>query len=80
MSFVTRISLTALNRDVPFSVLFFPSHALLKQTLTPDGELASFSLVFGSGIVSAMISSGLVTPFDGRLQFVKRHSLNNHFR
>ncbi|KAJ1978281.1 mitochondrial aspartate-glutamate transporter agc1 [Dimargaris xerosporica] len=54
-----------LLRDVPFSVLFFPSHALLKSCLEdPVTGQTPFWGVFASGMAAAFMASGLATPAD----------------
>ncbi|ORX85571.1 mitochondrial carrier [Basidiobolus meristosporus CBS 931.73] len=53
-----------LLRDVPFSILFFPSHAYLKTLCADSNGNVSFPAVFGSGIVAGVIASGAVTPAD----------------
>ncbi|ORX90212.1 mitochondrial carrier [Basidiobolus meristosporus CBS 931.73] len=53
-----------LLRDVPFSVLFFPSHAYLKSVCADTNGNVSFQAVFASGIVAGVFASGAVTPAD----------------
>ncbi|KAI9292412.1 mitochondrial carrier [Neoconidiobolus thromboides FSU 785] len=53
-----------LLRDVPFSILFFPSHAYLKQKFASEDGTTSFSAVFGSGIIAGAIAAAAVTPSD----------------
>lgn len=73
-------SLATLCRDVPFSFLFFPSVALLKDSF--GGADAGLAAVFGSGIIAGAFASGLVTPMDvvkTRLQapFVGKRPFHN---
>ncbi|KAK9721400.1 mitochondrial aspartate-glutamate transporter agc1 [Basidiobolus ranarum] len=53
-----------LLRDVPFSILFFPSHAYLKTLCADSNGNVSFPAVFGSGIVAGVFAAGAVTPAD----------------
>ena len=53
-----------LARDVPFSLLFFPSYANIKIALADkDGKNSLGSLLLAGGIAGA-VCSGLVTPAD----------------
>ncbi|KAL7749437.1 hypothetical protein RI367_004991 [Sorochytrium milnesiophthora] len=53
-----------LARDVPFSILFFPSHAYFKSLCAnPDGGV-DFQYVFGSGILAGWLAAAAVTPMD----------------
>ncbi|KAI9222207.1 mitochondrial carrier domain-containing protein [Blastocladiella britannica] len=51
-------------RDVPFSILFFPSHALFKSLAADEHGKVSFGAVFGSGILAGWLAAGAVTPSD----------------
>jgi hypothetical protein len=55
-----------LCRDVPFSVIFFPSVAIFKQALAPgcDSGEAPLSATFGSGILAGALAAFVVTPAD----------------
>ncbi|KAJ1929131.1 mitochondrial aspartate-glutamate transporter agc1 [Tieghemiomyces parasiticus] len=54
-----------LLRDVPFSIFFFPSHAILKSLFVdPATGQAPFHAVFLSGVTAAFFASGAVTPAD----------------
>ncbi|KAJ1655185.1 mitochondrial aspartate-glutamate transporter agc1 [Dispira simplex] len=54
-----------LLRDVPFSFLFFPSHAVLKTFFEdPETGATSFGAVFLSGVTAAFFAAGAVTPAD----------------
>jgi len=64
-----------LLRDVPFSIMFFPSHAYLKQKFADSEGNVSFGAVFGSGILSGGLAAAAVTPSDvvkTRLQVAAR--------
>jgi solute carrier family 25 aspartate/glutamate transporter 12/13 len=53
-----------LTRDVPFSVLFFPSYANLKKAFADHrGENSTFSLLAAGGIAGAL-AAAVVTPTD----------------
>lgn len=55
-----------LCRDVPFSLLFFPSLSILKALVpkNPDGSIPFYG-VFWSGIIAGAGASAIVTPMDG---------------
>jgi solute carrier family 25 aspartate/glutamate transporter 12/13 len=53
-----------LLRDVPFSVIFFPLQASLKQVVTAEGDKPSFGVVFWSGVVAGAVGGAAVTPAD----------------
>lgn len=53
-----------LLRDVPFSVMFFPSHAFLKQKFADSEGNTSFGAVFGSGVLAGGLAAAAVTPSD----------------
>jgi Mitochondrial carrier protein len=52
------------GRDVPFSFLFFPSVAILKEQFAGNTTPAPLFATFASGVVAGAISSALVTPMD----------------
>ncbi|KAJ9061653.1 mitochondrial aspartate-glutamate transporter agc1 [Entomophthora muscae] len=51
-------------RDVPFSIMFFPLHAYLKQVFSPSDGSTSFGAVFGSGVLAGAFAAAAVTPSD----------------
>ncbi|KAI9184470.1 hypothetical protein H9P43_003523 [Blastocladiella emersonii ATCC 22665] len=53
-----------LMRDVPFSILFFPSHAFFKSLCEDENGHVGFGSVFGSGILAGWLAAGAVTPAD----------------
>ena len=59
-------TLATLCRDVPFSLLFFPSFAFLKELAhkKADGTVP-FMSVFTSGVIAGAFSAAAVTPMDG---------------
>lgn len=62
--------LFASNRDVPFSILFFPLNSFLKlQGADEDGK-TSFSVILGAGLVAGVVGASAVTPADGRIEFI----------
>ncbi|KAI9205806.1 mitochondrial carrier domain-containing protein [Polychytrium aggregatum] len=64
-----------LARDVPFSIVFFPTLAVLKSLGSGPSGTPSFGVVFGSGIAAGMIAAAAVTPMDvvkTRLQAIPR--------
>ncbi|KAJ1980255.1 mitochondrial aspartate-glutamate transporter agc1 [Dimargaris cristalligena] len=74
-----------LLRDVPFSVVFFPTHAILKSQLAdPLTGQTPFYGVFLSGMVAAFFAAGAVTPADvikTRLQTsTKYHGVRDCFQ
>ncbi|KAJ1499512.1 hypothetical protein HMI56_004350, partial [Coelomomyces lativittatus] len=53
-----------LLRDIPFSIVFFPSHAFFKSLLaSKQGDVHIFS-VFVSGILAGTVAATTVTPAD----------------
>eukprot|EP01087_Luapelamoeba_hula_P024076 TRINITY_DN9042_c3_g1_i1.p1 TRINITY_DN9042_c3_g1~~TRINITY_DN9042_c3_g1_i1.p1 ORF type:complete len:328 (-),score=54.57 TRINITY_DN9042_c3_g1_i1:31-987(-) len=52
-------------RDVPFSIIFFPSVAGMKTMLTKEGETeCSFERLFIGSCVAGGVAAGMVTPAD----------------
>jgi solute carrier family 25 aspartate/glutamate transporter 12/13 len=52
-----------LLRDVPFSMVFFPSHAFLKAWVSPN-QPPGFATVFLTGIFAGCAAAWAVTPMD----------------
>jgi solute carrier family 25 aspartate/glutamate transporter 12/13 len=60
-----RGTVSTLLRDVPFSVLFFPTYSNISKLLAdPDTGKSSIGSTLVSGAVSGAIASGCVTPMD----------------
>jgi len=55
-------------RDVPFSIVFFPSVALFKNIFNTNQKEATFPVIFGSGVIAGAIAAAAVTPMDGKNQ------------
>lgn len=56
--------LVTFMRDIPFSIIFFPTYANLKELFKDkNGELSVFRL-FLSSFVAGGVAAGLVTPAD----------------
>ena len=51
-------TITTLARDVPFSLIFFPSFSIFKSFGTSDSESTPFRIVFISGIVAGVLLLG----------------------
>eukprot|EP01035_Chromulina_nebulosa_P018922 gene18922-24726_t len=57
-------TLATLLRDVPFSVLFFPSYANLKLLVADNNGNNSFASTLFAGGLAGAIAAGAVTPTD----------------
>jgi len=59
---------STLLRDIPFSMFYFPTYALVRrgmsQAFLKPGEDPTFFMNFGSGLISGLIGALLVTPMD----------------
>ncbi|KAJ3300071.1 hypothetical protein HK104_004793 [Borealophlyctis nickersoniae] len=54
-----------LARDVPFSIVFFPTLAALKMLGPVDAQGdPTFANVFGSGVAAGIVAAAVVTPMD----------------
>jgi hypothetical protein len=68
-----RYTTATLMRDVPFSLIFFPSVALFREVLDPIMQ-NKLAVTFSSGILAGAIAAFAVTPMDvvkTRLQAAK---------
>ena len=53
-----------LLRDVPFSMVYFPSYANIKALLSDENGRASFPSVLLSGTIAGALGAGASTPMD----------------
>ena len=57
-----------LIRDIPFSAVYFPFYAIVREQmarrLLKPGEKPTFLMNFGSGLLSGLVGALAVTPMD----------------
>lgn len=66
-----------LLRDIPFSMIYFPAYAIIRDVMAKNmlkpGEDPTFAMNFGSGLASGLVGALAVTPMDCIKTRIQKH-------
>ena len=51
-------------RDIPFSIVYFPAYAMLREIMAGHGNEPTFWNNFSAGLMAGLLGAVVVTPFD----------------
>ena len=51
-------------RDIPFSIVYFPAYAMLREIMAGHGNEPTFWYNFSAGLMAGLLGAVLVTPAD----------------
>jgi len=68
---------STLLRDIPFSMFYFPTYAIVRQVMASQmlkpGENPTFGMNFASGLISGLMGALFVTPMDCIKTRIQKH-------